>query len=161
MRPGSRPTSLDHKSPAGDAGGALPGPLGGTVPAFLATWDGVPAAYALVLGIVPGTTVLPNGAVAPIVPDPLVARSLIDGLGGLLTANLGAMIPERCGLAPFPMGATATGLALTHPGSPVLTGGPAPCGRRRLDVRPEPVRRLAARGDRAALTGAEAAQEVA
>jgi hypothetical protein len=95
---------------------------GATIPAELGTWDGVPVAYALVLGLAPGALVLPNGAVAPIVLDPLVVRSLADGLGGLLTANRGAMIPERCGLAPGPVGATATGLGLTHPGSPALAG---------------------------------------
>jgi len=92
---------------------------GGAISVFLGTWDAVAYGYAFALGLTPGTTILPGGVVAPIVLDPLVARSVLDGLGGLLTANVGTMTRTSCGQG---SDTYAAGLGLRHPGSPALAG---------------------------------------
>jgi hypothetical protein len=103
-------------------------PLGGSIPARLIvnrpgsvttpTWI-----FALAVGFQPGGTTLPGGSIVPLVFDPLVAGSLADGIGGLLTGNVGmtATIGASCGhgVTTFP---GASGITLAHPNVPGLPG---------------------------------------
>jgi hypothetical protein len=115
-------TSVDLHLP----GGAVV-PRGGALPARFAVPRPSPRAptpwpYVLAVGYLPGTTSFPGGAIAPLALDPLVVASVLNGLGGLLTANVGnttaASVYCAHSLTYFPV---ATGIRIAHPG-PLLSG---------------------------------------
>ena len=57
-------------------------PSGGILPVELRTW-GLPYApgptYALCIGVLPGSTLVPSGKLFPLVADPASSRRLADG----------------------------------------------------------------------------------
>lgn len=101
---------------------------GGTIPARFgvnqaSAGPSPPWPYALLVGFQPGSTPLPGGALVPLVADALVSASFTNGLGGLLTGNLGATVPAfvfcwQSGWY-FPV---AGGIGLTHPGVASVSG---------------------------------------
>jgi len=101
---------------------------GGTIEARIAlneagffttpTWS-----FALAVGFLPGSTPLPGGVIVPLVPDLLVMASISDGVGGLITGNVGLTTTQSVYCAQsstsYPV---ATGIQITHPGPPSLGG---------------------------------------
>jgi hypothetical protein len=102
----------------------LPGghevPAGGALPVEFSIrtfpWNS-PAHYAFCIGALPGSTPMPGGFSVPLVLDAVVLASLVDGIGGLLTNNVGALPPLG---SPFNF-FFATGIGITHPG-PAFSG---------------------------------------
>ncbi|MBN2492646.1 MAG: hypothetical protein JXQ29_17500 [Planctomycetes bacterium] len=81
-----------------------------------------PWPYVLAVGYQPGTTSFPGGVIAPVALDPLVVGSVVNGVNGLLTANVGttssASVYCAHSVTYFPV---APGIGIAHPG-PVLSG---------------------------------------
>jgi hypothetical protein len=117
------PASADLRLPAGHVV-----PFGGSLEAYLALSGiavGSPASpvFALLVGVNPGSTPLPNGVQAPLsAGDPLVLASF-SGLGGLLIGNTGtatSVVPCFC---PIYNGTFDSGsILLVHPNVPALSG---------------------------------------
>jgi len=78
--------------------------------------------YVVAVGYHPGTTPLPGGVIVPLALDPLVIASVLNGINGLLTANVGnttsASVYCAHSVTYFPV---ASGIRIAHPG-PVLSG---------------------------------------
>jgi hypothetical protein len=117
-------TSLDLHLP----GGKLI-PVGGSIPARFAVRDlssfwTVPTwSYLFCVGILPGSTPLPGGALVPLVPDVVVIASITDGIGGLLTNNVGVTSPQGAYCAhAVTTWATAAGISIAHPNVPGVSG---------------------------------------
>lgn len=88
---------------------------------FPASGTGPDPLYALLIGFVPGSTTLPGGVALPLVLDGLAAASL-TGLGGLLVHNVGR-VPNVYGPeAYFAFDGTVSGISLSHPGIPAVSG---------------------------------------
>jgi len=81
-----------------------------------------PWPYVLAVGYQPGTTKLPGGSILPLAIDPLVVASVVNGINGILSSNVGATSSTSVYCAHsvtyYP---TATGIRIAHPG-PVLSG---------------------------------------
>lgn len=81
-----------------------------------------PWPYVLAVGYQPGTTPLPGGAILPLAIDPLVVASVVNGIGGLLSGNVGTTSSTSVycahSVSYYP---TATGIRIAHPG-PILSG---------------------------------------
>jgi hypothetical protein len=117
-------TSLDLHYPAGKVI-----PLGGSLPARFAVrdvtgwWVSPTWSYLFCIGVLPGTTPLPGGAIFPLVPDVVVIASITDGIGGLITGFAGQTISEGVYCAhSFNWWATASGISIAHPNVPGLSG---------------------------------------
>jgi hypothetical protein len=116
--------SIDLHLPGGKlipSGGALPARLvvrdSFAVP-FVATWS-----YALCVGVSPGSTQLPGGAIVPLVPDPFVLASITNGIGGLLTNNVGVTTLQGVYCAHgVTSWSVASGIAIAHPNVPGVSG---------------------------------------
>jgi hypothetical protein len=100
-------------------------PLGGSIDAALALrYDGplIPTpVYALAVGAVPGSVVLPGGAVLPLGLDPLAVESVTTGLSGLLLGNVGgtsSVYVDFCSGLHF----LSPTITLFHPNVPSLSG---------------------------------------
>jgi hypothetical protein len=115
-------TSVDLHLPGGPVV-----PLSGAIPARIAVPRPSPRApapwpYVLAIGYQPGTTPFPGGAIAPLALDPLVVLSVLNGVNGLLTANVGSTTAGSVYCAHrntyYPV---ATGIGIAHPG-PLLSG---------------------------------------
>jgi hypothetical protein len=117
----------------------LPGgkqvPFGGSIPARFAVRDPgnpwVPAtwSYLLCAGVLPGSTPLPGGAIAPLVADAAVLASITNGINGLLLNNAGVTVSQGayCAHAVHSW-AVATGMGIAHPNIPGLSGAGARIG---------------------------------
>ncbi len=67
------------------------------------------------------TIIAPN-VVLPLVPDALSLGSIQNGIGGLLTGNVGVTVPFSFQLPGYGGAATAGGIQINHPGILGLTG---------------------------------------
>jgi len=130
----SGPVSVRHGIDLSAAAGVdlhLPGgpvvPLKGALSARIAVprpfyRTPAPWPYVVAIGYQPGTTTFPGGAIAPLALDPLVVASVLNGVGGLLTNNVGNTTAGAIYCAHrntyFPV---ATGIGIGHPG-PALSG---------------------------------------
>jgi hypothetical protein len=104
-------------------------PLGGSLPARFAVrdstgwWTSPTWSYLFCIGVLPGSTPLPGGAIVPLVPDVVVLASITDGIGGLITGFAGQTISEGVYCAQsFDWYATAYGIAIAHPNVPGVSG---------------------------------------
>ena len=102
-------------------------PRGGSIPVRIAVPQGSPRPptpwyYLLAAGYLPGSLPLPGGVIVPLALDPLVVASVTNGVGGLLTSNVGnttsAGVYCAHSVTYFPV---ATGISIAHPGA-VLSG---------------------------------------
>jgi hypothetical protein len=100
-------------------------PVGGSTPASFTmqgsgstTWS-----YLFCVGVLPGSTQLPDGHLVPLVPDPLVAACLQDGVGGLVSGYAGSTTVQFTwcahGIQPWAIGA---GVSIAHPNGPGVSG---------------------------------------
>ena len=78
--------------------------------------------YVVAVGYQPGTMTFPQGVIVPLALDPMVVASVQNGIGGLLSANIGttssASVYCAHSVTYYPV---ATGTRIAHPG-PVLSG---------------------------------------
>jgi hypothetical protein len=79
--------------------------------------------YGLLMGYLPGSSVLPGGAVLPLVPDPLVLASLNHGAWGVLSNHIGIAktMSTYCAHQTWSM-PVGTGIQIRHPNIVAISG---------------------------------------
>jgi hypothetical protein len=102
-------------------------PIGGSIGANLVVEDlpfapGQDPVFVVLIGILPGTTVLPDGTMLPLVADGLFDLSLSSGVGGLLQNYFGTLSNFYGPGSFFGFAGVAQGISFTNPNLPGLTG---------------------------------------